>query len=266
MKLQVHRGLGDQIMHTGLPEALYYYRKEYTEIIGGRLELWSNNPYVRENAGGEEVSLGFNQPRDYMIYYPVRLFYDMTGIIAPAGMVKPRLYKQGVRNARIALVNDQSGWPTRTGYPHFEKLIQLVKKEGYTIHYLRNEGFRDCNGACPPREVQTYDEIHTDISLQELIDRMTSAAVYIGYDSGLAQLAGATDTPYVLLEGPVAPINTVHPSCIWHLDLKACRKCAADNCSNMCLRQAKDINSTIIWAMRHSIGMEYDLHWYTDSK
>jgi hypothetical protein len=248
MILQVHQGLGDQIMHTGLPEAYYKIFGEKIGITGHREELWQYNQYVDWHAEGNVISLPFNQPRDYMIYYPVRLFYDFTGWIVNKDLVQPNIYIKPDRNKHRLLVNDQSGWPTRVGYPYFEELIvKLRELFRFEIRYIRNENFRNCIGQCPPRELSTFDVLLENLSLDGLIYEFQHAGLYVGYDSGLAQLAGATNTPYVLLEGPVAPINTVHNSCVWYLDLPNCKKCNLDNCFRYCLSQAKNYNPEIIW-------------------
>lgn len=253
MILNVHGSLGDQIMLTGIPEAYYRLYGEKTYINGGRTEIWETNPFLINKKLGKEFSYSYNSyPKDYMVYYPIRVFYDLTSIIADRNFVKPNLYRD-YEKKKICVVNDQAGWPSRVGYSHFEDLVQQVKNLGYEITYIRNENFRNCVGQCPPREINTYDHLLTDIPLSNLIEVIGTCELYIGYNSGLAQIAGALDIPYVMLDGPVPPINTKHNSCILAPDIVSCRRCVKETCLENCLQNLENINDKIIEVIKNEL-------------
>lgn len=246
MILNCHGSLGDQIILTGIPEAYYklYGEKTYVNMV--RTEIWDDNPYLTNEKSGIEFTYNFNvYPKDYMIYYPVRIFYDLTGHIVESSFVRPKIYKSFHRD-KICVVNDQAGWPTRTGYRYLNDLITQIKDLGYVITYLRNELFRDCIGNCPPEQITKWDHKLVNIPLSNRIEVIGSCQLYVGYNSGNAQLAGALDTPYIQIEGSVSPINTRHPSCIYVTDIPGCKRCCSDSCHMNCLSNLDNINHKII--------------------
>ncbi len=250
MIIHPHGSLGDQIMLTGLPEAYYKLFGELTFVEGGREDLWKYNPYITKERFGKEFSYSFNSyPKDYMIYYPIRVFYDLTGVICSRNFVHPNLYWPSVKNNNC-VVNDQAGWPSRTGYKYLDDLIKDIKKEGFHITYVRNENFRDCFGNCPKKQLTIFDTVLTDMSLSDMITTISNAALYVGYNSGLSQIAGATNTKYVLLDGPVPPINTAHNSCIFATDMLSCRRCVLEDCINNCLQNSENFNDSILDVIR----------------
>lgn len=246
MILNLHGSLGDQVMLTGIPEAYYKLTGEKTYIKGGRHELWDSNPYITGSPEGREFSYAFNEyPKDYMIYYPVRIFYDLTGKIVDRNFVHPNLYRSWERSISAVVINDQAGWPSRTGYRFFEDLVLQFKMFGYSITYVRNDSFANCHGQTMPRQIQSYDQLLLDIPLSNLIEVIGRAGLYVGYNSGLSQLAGALNTPYVMLDGSVPPINTAHNSCIYTPEIKDCRRCVSESCEAMCLASLENINEQI---------------------
>lgn len=253
MIIHSHGSLGDQIMLTGIPEAYYNLFGEKSYIDGGRTEIWENNPFTTTERVGKDFNYGFNAyPKDYMIYYPIRIFYDLTGYISNRDFVHPNLYKSFNRD-HICVVNDQAGWPSRVNYVYFEELVQQIKSLGYVITYIRNDNFRDCCGNCPTQQIFTYDHILKDIPLKNLIEVIGSCELYIGYNSGPAQIAGALNTPYIQFDGPIPPINTVHNSCILAPNITHCRRCIMEQCENHCLARLENINDFIIQTIKDVI-------------
>ena len=245
MNIVSHGSLGDQVMLTGLPEALLQLTGESSKIIGQvKSELWLHNPYIIKEDAGREFSYSFNTKSDYMIYYPVRIFYEMTGMIVDRFLVQPNLYRNITKIPKRIVVNDQAGWPTRRGYPYFNDLCKSLKDLGYEICYLRHNGFRDCNGNFSERVITNYSYTAFDTSLEDAINRIGEAEFYIGYDSGYSQLAGALKTKYVLISGSVAPINTAHDSCIYTVNI--CPHCGLENCEKKCLEFSYNFNHLVL--------------------
>lgn len=242
---------GDFIMCTGIPKAWYTCFKERVYIPNKRaVELWENNPYVSDVPLGKNINVTANAHRDYMIYYPVRIFYDISGgLIVDRELVQPDIYQKREPIKKRILVNDQAGWPTRTGYPYLNDLVTELRAAGYSIGYLRNEHFRNCFGQIQNKQLVEFDYSVTNIMDNKvLIRELLQASFYIGYDSGISQLAGALKIPYVALQCCVPPINTVHDSCIHYLDI--CQGyCCSPDCKKKCFAQSPDFNSEIIKAI-----------------
>lgn len=256
MILDVHGNLGDQVMFTGIPEAFYERFGEKTYISGEacRKELFETNPYLLDQPIGKKLSFGI-QNKDHEIYYPVKIFRDIseqfTGApwILDREKVAPNLYRTPVRrNANLVVVNDQAGWPSRTGYPYFNDLSVMLLKKGFTVNYLYNNNFHDCNGNVSQESIYDFSYRSGNESLSELIEKLSICFLYIGYESGIMHLAGALGTPCVYITGSVPSISAPD-SCIFITKLDHCRKCHQENCPNMCLHSAHNQNDAICSAI-----------------
>jgi len=248
MNLQLHGPMGDHIVLTGIPEAYYTLFGEKVHVPHQYAhEFWMHNPYVTSQPSMATFSVAFNAgAKDYMIYYPIRVFYDMTGHIVDRSMVQPNLYMSREPLSGLIIVNDQAGWPSRKGYSHFDSLCDILMQKGYQILYLRNEGYRDCVGQESPRQIKHFHSELRNPSIPKMIDALRSASLYIGYESGIAQLAGALKVPYIMLAGSVPPINVAHDTCIYALKLPHCKRCHADICGENCLRKSEGENEAIL--------------------
>jgi len=252
MILELHGSMGDHVITTGIPEAYYNYFGEKTKVISKKgNDFWETNPFVTTEDIGDYHSLAFNgTSKDYMIYYPVRVFHDITGYIVNRKEVAPNLYRERTVEPGLVVINDQAGWPNRRGYPYLEELAQALLGLGFKILYMRNDSFQDCVGKGSQKAITSYTEAVTDLSIKQGIEILQRAALYIGYDSGYSNVAGALKVPYVFLAGPVAPVNTQHDSCIYTLD-GFCRHCNSDQCLENCLHTAPNKNDEIIEACRN---------------
>jgi len=250
MRINVHGSLGDQIMLTGIPELYYKLYNEKVSLAGDiKPELWKYNPYV-EDRHGDDFSYAFNATeKDYMIYYPVRIFNDMTHRTVDRKHLQPNFYREYIKKPGTIVVNDQAGWPSRRGYIYFDALCKELINSGFTVIYSRNESSLDCFGKSSEKVIHSFSEQRHNLSLDSMINLVGSAEFYIGYDSGMAQVAGATKTKYVLLSSSVPPINTAHDSCIYYLDNINCRRCVATTCNKQCF---EDKNQEIIGTIRSS--------------
>lgn len=250
MILNVHCSMGDRLMCTGIPEAYHTLFGEKIHVSGIRYpEFWRYNPYITKTAVGHPFSPPLNTEKDYMIYYPVRIFHDMTDYIVDRDLVQPNIYTTSPRIKDRIIVNDQAGWPSRRGYPYFSRLASELMDLGYEVVYVHNAGYRDCYGQSSPQQISRYSWHVSNQPMAELIDLIASAQAYVGYDSGIAQLAGATQTPYVLLSSSIPPINTAHNSCIYTTDT-GCRRCCATDCDEGCFRY--DYTEEIVAAIKNT--------------
>lgn len=249
MILNLHGSMGDNLMMTGIPEAFYMRFREKTHVPHKRNPIfWRNNPYITDEPTGESFSLKPNVGRDYMIYYPVRVFHDITGHVVQAREVRPNIYMHR-KPEKLIVINDQAGWPSRRGYRFLDELVVKLKNISDVL-YMRNHGFRDCHGVISQQEITWHDETVFSPDDKLMIDTMARAAVYIGYDSGYSVLAGALNVPHVLLSGSVPPINTAHPSCIYALEIPGCKRCASPECDNGCLPGSENKNKEIVGACK----------------
>jgi len=246
MILKLHGSMGDHIMMTGIPEAYYKKFGEKTKVISKYSdEFWKRNPYITEESFGKEYSLRFNSSKiDYMIYYPQRVFYEITGLIIDRKKVQPNFYIGRDTDSKLVIINDQAGWPSRRGYRYFNDLSLKLIKGGFHVCYLRNEGFGDCVGQYSKREITDYSSLLEDPSMIQMINKMAEAFVYIGYESGLSSMAGALKIPYVLFNSSVPPINVCHDTCIYYTD--NCNYCCADQCTENCLSKCENRNDGIV--------------------
>ncbi len=253
MRLKLHGSLGDFVMGTGLPEAYYKLFGKAVHIVTERFrELWADNPYITADPSGPEHSIKFNSDKyDYMIYYPVRLFFEMTGRIVDRSIVHPRIYRSFERERRKIVMSDQAGWPTRRGYPFLNDLAVTLLSHGYEVVYMRNDNFRDCIGEVNVRQIDKFSREVQNPSNADMIRELGSAHIYIGYDSGYCQIAGALGTKSVMLSSSVPPINSAHDFCIY-IAKECSGYCCAEKCEKMCLRSARNINEEIITAVLDS--------------
>jgi ADP-heptose:LPS heptosyltransferase len=238
--------MGDHLIATGIPEAYYKLFGEKTYISSKYSEeFWNTNPYVTNDKIGNHFSLRFNSSLvDYMIYYPVRVFYDITGQVVDRKFVHPYIYKHRNPNKNLVVINEQAGWPSRRGYKYFNDLAERLIAIGFTVCYLNNSSFRDCLGQPSPRTVTACSIEVKNPPMHDLIQLLSTAKVYIGYDSGLAQLAGALKVPTVSLYGSIPAINTMHDYCIYYVD--NCQHCCADQCTKNCLSNTENKNGEIL--------------------
>lgn len=252
MILQLHSSMGDHVILTGIPEAFYKLFGEKTHVPNKYSDLfWEHNPYVTDKPTGDRFGLHLNaSAKDYMIYYPVRVFYDLTQYIVDRSAVQPNLYMSRTVDENLVIVSDQAGWPNRRGYPFLNDLVLKLQGLGFYVMYIRSDGYKDCFGQHSPRQLTVFDNELQSPIIGHLIDAMRRAAFYIGYDSGIAQIAGALKIPYVLLAGSVPPINTAHDTCIYAMDIR-CKRCADPNCGSNCLSLATNCNEKIIEAIKN---------------
>lgn len=251
MNLKLHGPMGDHLVLTGIPEAYYRIFGEKTYVPHQYAsEFWKDNPFISKKPLGQTYSIAFNSgPKDYMIYYPVRVFYDISGYIVDRSLVQPNLYLPRTPLDGFILINDQAGWPSRKGYPHFNALCRSLMDHGWRVVYLRNEGYRDCIGQESPRQITNFLQEIRNPSISHMISAVRSCQFYIGYDSGISQLAGALKIPYVMLSGSVPPINTAHDTCIYALKLPTCKRCFTDTCHEGCIKGAGNENGAILEAI-----------------
>jgi ADP-heptose:LPS heptosyltransferase len=114
---------------------------------------------------------------------------------------------------------------------------------------MHSNDFRDCNGVVSNQQITNYHHKLEDPSIERIVDEMSRASLYIGYDSGYAMIANAMKVPYVYLSGACPPIACCGDTCIYALEV--CPHCCKDSCEKMCLSHAPNKNDEI----RKAIGL-----------
>lgn len=245
MKLYLWGSLGDHVIMTGIPEAYFKTFGEKTKIIDKGSDIfWNRNPYITEENIGKDCHFAPNNPDTYQFYYPQRVFKEITGIDIDRKYVQPNLYIPRKTVPKLVVMNDQAGWPSRRGYKYFTNLSRKLMENSYTVAYLRNSGFKDCTNKISAGQIWQYSYILEDLSRPDLVTRMSEAAFYIGYDSGISALAGALKIPYITFYGSIPAINTVHDTCIYAID--ECDHCCTDQCNKNCLTLYEDKTDEIM--------------------
>ena len=245
MQLILKGSLGDHVCYTGLPEALYKHNHgkdpEKTEVITKYPKLFEHNPYV------SNVLNGINHPTDllspyfeipyetelwhWLVYRPVRAYYQLTGNIIDRNEVQPNLYLLRKTKLGHIVIADQAGWPTRRRGPggNLDKLAIRLLDLGYHVTVIHNPNYTDCFGNKVPREIEHYN-LSVNDNYISIIQFLQEAQYFIGYDSGIAHLAGALKVPSILLAGSVPPIVFAHNSAIKIFD--TCGKhCHSEKCN-----------------------------------
>jgi ADP-heptose:LPS heptosyltransferase len=252
MLFRLKASLGDHALYTGIPEAFYQLTGEKLNVISQYIELWQNNPFVDLNAPGPEYELRLaSSENDWQEYPPARVFRELTGKTIASEKVSPNMYYPRMPVENHIVVNVQAGWPSRRGYAHFRSLVESLMSMEYVITLVHASGYRDCFGDASPVTVP-YDSFVESPTLERVIRILQSAAFYIGYDSGYAQIAAALKIPYVVLLGATPFTIVAHPSCIYHLEI--CEHCHTESCAKRCLENAPNKNDEIIKAIKSYRG------------
>lgn len=243
--------LGDHVAYTGLPEALYKHGNIKIEVVSKFTELFKYNPFVQRVLSDiDRPTNSFHlqqfeeEWQDYLIYRPVRVYYQITGKIIDRNEVQPNLYIPRDMKHKYIVMADQTGWPSRRGYKYFDELAIRLLDLGYHIIVIHNPEYKNCFGNLVPREIQHYN-ISTRVEYSILINIINKAQYFIGYDSGIANLAGALKIPSIIFAGSVPPIVFRHNSCIKIYD--TCEKhCHSERCNIGCLSTFLNVNTEII--------------------
>jgi len=244
MILEIQGSLGDSVLLTGIPEAYFKLTGEKTFVMTRFPVLFENNPYITTEKSGKKFTNPLNSSlMEFMIYYPVLVYWKLFGVVLNREQVHPNLYLDVERENDLVLVNDQAGWPSRRGYPYFGELVDELSKD-YRIMYMISNNYRDCVGKTPAKTVTSFDYLSTDQTVKDIINQMAKSSLYIGYDSGYSTIANATKTPYVYLAGSVPPVSTLGDTCIY--SLTSCKRCAVDTCQNRCLENTPNVNGEIL--------------------
>ena len=253
--LYLQGSLGDHVIYTGIPEAYFktFGKKLVIHDIEGYNPIWQNNPFIEMDNGGvgQEPNVKVirldQTEEDWNSYRPNRVFKELWNIDLKE-KIGPNLYYPPNKNPLkpIAICED-AGWPSRKGYRYFNDLALQLKMKYKQIYVFQNFNYRDCMGQSPNYtiDIKNVSGVFNDMDLQFKINMLLKCGVYIGYDSGMSNLAAALQIPYVLFNGPVTAETIKHPSCIYAVE--ACKNpCHSEVCSNKCLEQLPNINDTII--------------------
>lgn len=274
-------GLGDHVCYTGLPAAYYKYYGEKLGVgstSGSQYDdLWQNNPYcevvpydpaIGLQAGDYKLQIESYTSEDnrWFMYKPQRIFHEMTGRLVASREVNPKLYYAKQTVSRRAIICDETTWESKRGYRHFNELAASLQKDKWEIIVVHTPRLNHVYGEqhvfaanCmvsswepledmmhPNALVQT---LQVKARVKALLSLMATAELYVGYDNGLAHIAGAMDIPYVLITGSVPPISVRHASCIYALEV--CDHCCKGKCERRCLENAPNRNDEIMAVIKN---------------
>lgn len=242
--LVLHGNLGDHAAFTGVPYA-------YWKSIGRRLFLWTDRPEFRclwernqycelvETPVGKTYSVRFEDYgdfEDWKRYRPQRIYAELTGLEAAKEDVSPALNYERAPVDRRIVVCDQATWPNRRGYRYLDALLAQLRDLGWEVIYLRNTEVSERQVFC--------EHVMLKLNLPQTIQFMTTASLFIGYDSGLAHIAAGLRIPSVQFAAATPPEVFKHNNCIYCLE--ACSHCCTDQCSGCCLSSCLDQNAEIL--------------------
>lgn len=266
MNLYLNGGLGDHVIQSGIPEAYYKLYGERTYIPNRKHPiLFQNNPYLSDIPLGINNILNSERGNDNEVYYPVRVFRDITGVEIKKEEVLPNLYIEKEIQSDLCIVNDQAGWPTRWGYPYLQDLITDLMNMGWRMIYLRNDRFVDCNGTHSPRQISNVkpQDVYLDVPMETVVDLIKRAGLFVGYDSGLYQLSAALRVNSLLVAGSVNYVRAESPTsaCV----INTCRsKCHLENCTQMCIRNTTKYSNEVLEVCRGVLNGDKSMCSYVE--
>lgn len=234
--------LGDHVVYTGIPEAFYKKFGIKLFVESPYFPLWENNPFVTTERLDDVFKMEYEQTEeDWNMYKPRRVFMQMTGVDPEKESlsVSPNLYKTRNIEPNLIIVNDEAGWPSRRGFLHWDSLLTALRKKGFKIISLKTTTYRDCTGQLVENPITVFDEQIINPALSTVIDLLSRAKYYIGYESAYAHIAGALGVKYILFLGSLPEICIKHPSCI-HVITSCKVPCHKEVCARSCL---KDVNA-----------------------
>lgn len=259
-ELVVLQTMGDNAAFTGLPEA-------YHKLSGNKLAvscssnayayLWERNPFVEYQ--GTRPNKCLLTPPETMgrliysqIYKPVYFYGQLTGKAQTANNLQPNLYMDKAVVPRRLIVCDEAGWPNRRGYPFFKNVIKGMIKDGWNVVHLTGRTKVWHYGHEYPW-TNELEDLKLDVALmtncKDMVNFMATGAAFIGYESGLAHVAGALRMPYAFFAGGTSVSANRHPSCVFAVD--GCfNVCLLHACSNHCIVRLPDYTEQVVDAFK----------------
>lgn len=236
--LKLKGSLGDHVVYTGIPEA-FYKKFGYKLFVDSSYPLlWESNPYISKERLDPIFNIEYEQSEsEWNTYKPRRVFMQMTGIDPAIECleVSPKLYRIKQTEKNLIIVNDEAGWPSRRGFAHWPLLLNELRLRGFKIVLLKTANYRDCVGQYMEEAITIFDEQINNPTLETVINWISRARWYIGYESAYAHIAGALHVDYVLFLGSLPEITSRHPSC--KLVLNNCiSPCHRELCEKQCLK------------------------------
>jgi len=260
-ELQVLQTMGDNAAFTGLPEA-------YFKLTGKKLAvscpnnayayIWERNPHA--DYQGTRLHKCLLTPPEAMgrlvysqVYKPIYFFGQLTGEGARPYDVAPNLYLPRKPVPRRMIVCDEAGWPNRRGYPFLKNVVLGLKKDGWNIVHLvgRTKVWEYGNMQNWTNELENLKLDTAQLTnCKDLIDFMATGTAYLGYESGLAHVAGALSMPYAFFAGGTSVAANRHPSCVFAVD--GCPEvCLLHTCKNHCITRLVDHTERVVAAFRN---------------
>ena len=235
-ELQLISTMGDNAAFTGLPEAYFKLTNRKLAVScpsNAYKYLWERNPFVEYQ--GTRASCCVLTPPEKMgrliysqVYKPIYFFGQLTGKGSRPYDVEPNLYLPRKPISKRLIVCDEAGWPNRKGYPFLKNAIIGLKKDGWDVIHLVGRT-KVWNYGTDKSWANELEDLKLDTAqltnCKDIVDFMATAAAYVGYESGMAHVAGALRMPYAFFAGGTSVTANRHPSCVF----------AVDGCPTVCL-------------------------------
>jgi ADP-heptose:LPS heptosyltransferase len=229
--------LGDHVVYTGLPEAFYKIFGIKLFVESSYSPLWRNNPFIASERLNDVFKMEYEQiENEWNTYKPRRVFMQMTGVDPEKEGISvcPKLYRSRNTEPDLIVVNNEAGWPSRRGLLYWDLLSKHLKQKGFKVISLRTPTYKDCTGQIIDEPITIFDKQFINPTLETVIDLLSCAKYYIGYESAYAHIAGALEIEYVLFLGSLPEICIKHPSC--KLVVSGCvSPCHKELCEKQCL-------------------------------
>jgi hypothetical protein len=253
--------LGDNVCYTGVPTA--YFNATGTKLAVRSVGLdtrssqmaavWHNNPHV--SWGGDATNwlkypLVFSKNDAYLwstVYKPLWLYHALTKKTVSPDDVRPKLFYPRKQVKKRLIVNDEAGQPIRRGYPYMDALIKSLHASGWDVVVMRNgvKRLQEKTDALSGYEIYgPYDRAQC-ADVKTTIEFMATAHAYIGYESGLAHVAGALNIPYAMFSTVAGAEINRHPSCVFAV-CPCTMPCMNMSCQKACMQQLPNYNDLIV--------------------
>jgi hypothetical protein len=253
--------LGDNVCYTGVPTAYFNTTGNKLAVRSVGLDarssqmaaVWHNNPHVLWEGTATrwfKYPLVFSKDEAYLwnsVYKPMWLYQALTKKSINPDSVRPKLFYSIKRVKKRLIVNDEAGQPIRRGYPHMDMLVKELKRSGWDIVVLRNgvKRLQEKHNELSGHEVYGIYDAAQCPDAKTTIEFMSTAHAYLGYESGLAHVAGALNIPYVMFSAVSnAEINR-HPSCIFAV-CPCASPCMNMSCQKACMQKLPNYNDLIV--------------------
>lgn len=195
--------------------------KKYVAAINFSMNAWGG---VFVNQADANVKIGLVQETDHYVYKGASRFYDHRLQFSPSPLTIDT-YTMAIGKAisgfeipynidalkysQNIVIHPFANWQPRE-WPYFADFIRRISAHGERIEIIGTAA--EFSRAEWTREFETHKKVHLNelASINELMERVSSARLFIGNDSGPAHYAALLSKPTFVLWGP-GNFDRIHP-------------------------------------------------------